>query len=168
MILFETERCIVRRFTLADSQDFYLINSHPDVMKFIRPVKSKEECAVFLKENIQLYHKESIIGRYMVIEKKSSLLVGTFSFLFLSDTINYHIGFGLLPSFWGQGIAQELVKKGIPYFFENVAKNELFAITDPAHIASQNVLLKTGFLSTENTHEKERLLELFVIRKKPI
>lgn len=165
MILFDTERYIVRRFTMADEQDFFLINGHPEVMKFIRPVKSKEACAIFLTENIQLYHDDSIIGRYMVIEKKSSLLVGTFSFLFLSDNLNYHIGFGLLPAFWGQGIAQELVQKGITYFFENVSKNELFAITDPANKASKKVLLKTGFLSSKNKLEKERLLDLFVIRK---
>jgi [ribosomal protein S5]-alanine N-acetyltransferase len=168
MILFETERYIVRRFTTADNEDFYLINSHPDVMKFIRPVKNKQECAIFLTENIQLYQDDSIIGRYMVIEKKSSLLVGIFSFLYLSDNLNYHIGFALLPAFWGQGIAQELVQQGVGYFFENASQNELFAITDAANKASQNVLLKTGFLTAENTLEKERLLDLFVIRKEAL
>ena len=168
MILFNTERFLVQRFTLADAPDFYTINSHPEVMKFIRPVKNRAACDAFLAENIQLYQDGSVIGRYRVIEKKSNVLVGTFSFLLLSDHINYHIGFALLPPFWGQGIAQELVKKGIPYFFENVLKEELYAITDPANKASQNVLLKTGFVPTEHSLEKEHLLDLFRIRKKEL
>jgi len=166
MVLFNTERCLVRRFTQADETDFYIINSHPTVMKFIRPVKNRVACAEFLAENLQLYQDGSVIGRYMVIEKKSNVLVGTFSFLLLSDHTNYHIGFALLPPFWGHGFAQELVKKGVSYFFENVLQEALYAITDPANKASQNVLYKTGFVPTEHSLEKERLLDLFMIRKK--
>ena len=43
MLMFETERCIVRKITAADEEGFYRINGNPEVMKHIRPAKSKEE-----------------------------------------------------------------------------------------------------------------------------
>ena len=165
MILFETERLFVRQFTATDAEDFYLLNSNEEVMYFIRPPKNRKECDDFLQENLNLYQKDSIVGRYAVIERSSNKIVGTFSFLFLSDKINYHIGYALLTAYWGKGMAQELVRHGIPYFFAASDKTELFAITDTKNIASQNALFKNGFVVKGNTIEHNKELVLFSINR---
>jgi RimJ/RimL family protein N-acetyltransferase len=53
------------------------------------------------------------------------------------------------------------VKKGVPYFFVNTGKNELFAITDPENTQSQLVLLKNGFVKGKQTHDYGKPSELF-------
>ena len=165
MLLFETDRCIVRKITAADEEGFFKINGNPEVMKHIRPAKSKEECAIFLDQNIQLYRQDSVIGRYLVIEKSTTHVIGMFSYLLLSDELNYHIGFALLPPFWGKGFALEFVKFGVPYFFSHQPSNELYAITNKENIASQKVLLNSGFKATQNFLLNEQALDLYVIRK---
>jgi RimJ/RimL family protein N-acetyltransferase len=165
MKLFETDRLLVRKLFVGDADNFFLINSNADVMHFIRPVKNKKECDDFLQENITLYQNNSIAGRYAVIEKTSGIFVGSFSFLYLSDEVSYHIGYALLPDFWGKGFAQELVKYGIAFFFSSTDKQELFAITDQENRASQNVVLKNGFHAKGITIEHDKLLNLFCINR---
>jgi len=165
MLLFETERCIVRKLAASDEEGFYMINGNTDVMKHIRPAKNKEECAIFLDQNIQIYKQGSIVGRYLVLEKSTTQVIGMFSYLLLSDELNYHIGFALLPSHWGKGLALELVQFGVPYFFTNQPSNELYAITNKENAASQKVLLNSGFKASQNFLEKEQTLDLYIIRK---
>jgi ribosomal-protein-alanine N-acetyltransferase len=66
MILFETERMVVKRFTSSDGTFFFQLNGDPEVMRFIRPVKSREQSDFFLQENINFYQDSSVLGRYAV------------------------------------------------------------------------------------------------------
>ncbi|HCL04638.1 MAG TPA: hypothetical protein DHW64_01120, partial [Chitinophagaceae bacterium] len=86
---------IIRQFDFSDAGHFYQLNSHPDVMRYIRPVKNREECDAFLKENIQLYQDGSAIGRYHVAERSTSEFAGTFSVLMMPDRDALHIGYAL-------------------------------------------------------------------------
>lgn len=165
MLLFNTERLWVRRFTSADADAFFLINGNPDVVRFIRPAKTREESDTFLQENINLYKDGSLVGRFGVFRKDTDDFVGTFSFLYLSGQEELHIGYALVPGVWGQGLATELVRKGIPHFFENTTKSSLFAITSSANHASQQVLLKAGMLSRGQIFEHEAMLDLFSITR---
>lgn len=165
MTIFTTPNFSVRQFTNADSQAFYLLNSHEDVVRYIRPVKDRAACEEFLQENINLYKQGSIIGRYAVIDSLSNNCIGTFSFLYLPAEDGYHIGYALLPNFWGKGFAQELVKFGIAHFFNKTNKQVLFAITETENTASQKVLVKNGFLLKDTSTENNRHIDTFYINK---
>jgi [ribosomal protein S5]-alanine N-acetyltransferase len=161
MILFETERLIVRRFTVDDGESFFLMNSNAQSMQFIRPVKSREECDSFLTENINFYRDNSVLGRFAVFEKLSGSFLGTFSFLYLSGESDFHLGYALLPEAWGRGFATELVRSGLLYFFRHSNKQSVFAITDKENSASQAVLYKAGFQRKGEHTEAGKDLELF-------
>lgn len=165
MILFETERTVVKRFTADDSDLFFSINGNPDVVHFIRPVKSREESDAFLRENLNFYLDSSCLGRYAVFAKEDNRFLGTFSFLYLSGDADFHLGYALVPQAWGQGFATELVKSGIPYFFQRTDKPAVFAITSAANMASQKVLLKAGFQYKGQVEEHGEMLELFYINR---
>ena len=52
LIIFETERLIVRQYDFGtDAENFFLLNSDEEVMRYIRATKSREECDAFLKKN---------------------------------------------------------------------------------------------------------------------
>ncbi|MCW3087424.1 MAG: family N-acetyltransferase [Sediminibacterium sp.] len=163
MILFETERLTVRRFTANDADDFFLLNSDPEAMHFIRAPKTREESDAFLTENLRFYLDSSALGRYAVYEKTTGGFAGTFSFLYLSGEADFHIGYALLPAAWGKGFATELVGTGTPYFFQRTGRKMLFAITDAGNLASQHVLLKSGYSRSGQVEEHGQMLELFAI-----
>jgi len=163
MILFETERLIVRRFTADDAEWFFLLNSNEQAMQFIRPAKNREQSDAFLLENLNFYLDSSVLGRYAVLEKGSGNFVGTFSLLYLSGDADFHLGFALLPDEWGKGFATELVQSALIYFFTHTSKKEVFAITDADNQASQHVLLKSGFYKKGQIEEYDKTLELFII-----
>ncbi len=156
--LFKTARLYVRRFVAEDADDFFLFNSHPNVMRYIRAVKTREESDVFLAENIELYTPAAPLGRYYVADAVTHGFIGTFSLLQLKDGSGVHIGYALLPSHWGKGYALELVQAGTLYFFNHTLDNNLFAITEPENKASERVLYKAGYsLQGVDTSEENPL-----------
>jgi ribosomal-protein-alanine N-acetyltransferase len=168
MVLFQTGRLTVQRFTAEDGDLFYRVNGSTEVMQFIRPVKNREASDTFLQENIRFYQDGSTLGRYAVFEKATGAFVGTFSFLYMSGEADFHLGYALLPEAWGNGYATELVRTGISYFFEKTDKPAVFAITVAENIASQQVLIKSGFSYKGQTEENGRTLELFYINREPV
>lgn len=167
MLLFETNRFLVRRFTSAssDAEAFFRINGNPEVVRMIRPAKTREESNTFLQENINLYQNGSVVGRFAVFEKGTQGFQGTFSFLYLSGQEELHIGYALVPEVWGKGVATELVIKGISHFFEHTTKTALFAITSSVNHASQRVLVKSGMFSRGQVFEHNEMLDLFSITR---
>lgn len=165
MLLFETDRLLVKRFTTEDVDAFYQINSNPDTMRFIRPVKNRDESDQFLLENLQFYLDASVLGRFAVIEKLTHMIIGTFSFLYLSGDADFHVGYALLPEAWGKGYATELVGKGIDYFFQKTIHPTVYAITESENMASKQVLFKSGFQINGLREEYGKSLELFYLNR---
>ena len=165
MLLFETDRILVKRFTSGDAEAFYQINGNRETMRFIRPVKNRDESDQFLLENLQFYLDTSVLGRFAVIEKLTHTIIGTFSFLFLSGEADFHMGYALLPEAWGKGYATELVGKGIDYFFQKTTHPTIYAITESENKASRKVLLKSGFQINGLREEYGKSLELFYLNR---
>jgi [ribosomal protein S5]-alanine N-acetyltransferase len=166
MTIFTTTHFIIRQFTIADSEAFYLLNSNEAVMRYIRPVKDRAACDVFFAQQLDEYAEEPKLGRWYVGEKETDRLIGMFSILPMQGNIDYHIGYALLPDEWGKGYATELLKAGVAYFFENFSKQQLFAITQPENIASEKVLAKVGFTLKDTTRNEEETLNLFAINRR--
>lgn len=165
MNVFDTNQLVVSRFNETHEPDFFALNSHTEVMRYIRPVKNEEECRSFLEENIRLYRSGSVIGRYHVAEKQTQLFVGTFSVLMMPDRDAYHIGYALMPWAQGKGWAKELVLGGLKWVFAHTDKSELFAITEPENIRSVAVLEKTGFSFLESIQQSHALLHVYIINR---
>ena len=161
MVLFETERMVIRRFTESDADSFFHIHGNAEVMRYIRPAKKREQSDDFLKENINYYKQGSVLGRYAVFTKSDPRFVGTFSFLYLDGETDFHIGYALVPEAWGLGYATELVQFGKAYYFIHTQKQYLFAITQPENQSSQNVLLKSGFLKKDQIEARGERLDVF-------
>jgi len=164
--LFETERLAVRQYNLQDEEYFYLFSSNAAVMRYIRPVITREESNKFLAQNIQLYLSKPNTGRWAVIEKASGKYVGSFSILSMeSDDARLHIGYALLPQFWGLGYATELLQQGLIFFYNKHANTSIYGITEEPNVASQKVLLKCGFSHYNRLQEHGKELLIFVLNR---
>lgn len=164
--LFETERLIVRQYTLKDEEYFYQFSSNEDVMRYIRPVVNREESTRLLALNMQLYLSRPNTGRWAIFSKATGSYMGSFSILEMdADTTRLHIGYALLPQYWGMGYATEVLRQGVAYFFATHAAQMVYAITEDGNTASQNVLYKCGFECQGRQKEKDKQLLIFTLQR---
>ena len=165
-IVFETERLIVRHYNDEDADNFYLLNSDPEVMRYIRPVRNRQDTDQFFAEVIQYSKDNPAYGRMAAKEKKSGAFVGSFAIIPLEKTVHMQLGYSLLPNYWGKGYATELVKGGLEHIFTHTNLDEIFGVTESSNTASQHVLLKSGFNPHSTVMEGEKELFRYVFLKK--
>lgn len=164
--IFETERLVVRQYDFEhDAENFFLLNSDEEVMRYIRATKSKEECDAFLKKIIDAYRINPLIGRWAACEKVSKEFVGSFAIIPIEGTEDIQLGYAFLKENWGKGFASELTKAGLNYYFANTKADHIYAIAEQANIASHKVLLKNGFVADGIKKEEQKELLKFIFRK---
>ena len=168
-ILFETERLIVRHYTNDDGNNFFLLNGDEEIMRFIRPVKTREETDLFLLEILQKQKENTAVGRWAVTKRNTGEFVGSFAFIPIegtdkSDSHRMQLGYALLKQSWGKGYATELTMAGLQYVFTKTRLTEIFAVSEVPNLASQKVLLKAGFIlhSTYTEGAKELFQYIFL------
>ena len=165
-IIFETERLVVRQYVFqTDADNFYLLNSDEDVMKYIRATKSKEECDSFLKQIIEAYKINPLLGRWAAEDKTTGEFIGSFAIIPIEGTQDIQLGYALLKENWGKGFASELTKAGLAYYFKNSNADHIYAIAEQANIASHKVLLKNAFIQDGIRKEEAKELLKFIYRK---
>ena len=169
---FETERLILREIRPTDEDRLFLLDSNPDVLKYIGvPVVENMEQIRSLIEMLQIQYQENGIGRWAVIEKESDLLIGWSGLKYYRETINNHsnfydLGYRFLPEYWGRGYATETSKFWLDYAFNTLNQKEIFATTDVNHKASKNVLQKVGFNWIETFDEEGSVIDWWKVENK--
>lgn len=164
-LIFETERLIVRPYTKEDADNFFAMNGDEEIVRYIRPAKSREECDAFLLETIAAVEANPQMGRWAVNEKSTGRFVGSFAVIFIEGTEMIQLGYALLKNEWGKGYATELTKAGINYVFTVMNLPLIYAVTEIEHTASQQVLLKAGFKPETLFTEGEKELQRFILRR---
>ena len=165
MIIFETERLVVRRFSENDHDNFFSVNGSEEVMRYIRPAKTKEECDEFLLQVIAYSEKEKLFGRWAVENKESKEFVGSFALIPVEGKDQMQLGYALKPEHWGKGYATELTVAGLEYVFSKTAIDPIYAYTESVNLPSQRVLLKAGFMPNGNSAAGEKEVAAFKLSK---
>ena len=166
MIIFETARLIVRHYEEKDRDNFFLLNSDGDVMRYIRPAKTREESDKFFNETLVSYRLTPSMGRWAVNEKTTGVFVGSFAIIPIPEkTELIQLGYALVKDHWGRGFATELTVAGLNHAFTKMDMAEIWGQTEKPNLASQKVLLKAGFKEAGETQEKEKTICLFLYKK---
>jgi [ribosomal protein S5]-alanine N-acetyltransferase len=159
--VFETERLLVRRYTLADEENFFRLNNDIDVVRYIRPPKTREESHEFLLQNLAMYEQFPFMGRWAMIHKPTDTFIGSFAVFPIENTMDIQLGYSLFAEHWGKGYATESILTGRQYAFDNLCLKEIYAITEKENTASQNALFKTGFSRISDKVEHGKTLFRF-------
>ncbi len=147
----ETPRLLIREIELTDVDDFYEMDSDPEVHKYIlqSPVQSKDEIVEVIKM-LQKQYKDNGIARWAVTDKVSGEMIGWCGIKFYTDELNghqnfYEHGYRFKQKHWGKGYATESSKAVLDWAFEHLDTDTIYAITDLGNEDSIHVLTKLGF-----------------------
>ena len=120
-MLIETERMIVRDFTLDDLDDLQEIFGGAEVMKYCEPAYSREKTEKFLRE--------FCIGRKgaaAAVLKESSKVIGYILFNEYEESV-YEIGWIFNRQYWRRGYAYEACRAVMAYGFSERNAHKIFA-----------------------------------------
>ncbi|WP_407479314.1 GNAT family N-acetyltransferase [Elizabethkingia miricola] len=141
----------MRPFEETDAEGLFLLDSNPEVMKYVGGVVSTEiEQSHQMIEFIQNQYKENGVGRLAVIEKSSNILIGWSGLKYLTKEINgmknvYELGYRFLPKYWGKGYATETAIAALNYAFNEIKTDVVYAMAVTENTGSNRVLQKLGF-----------------------
>jgi RimJ/RimL family protein N-acetyltransferase len=148
-VFLETERLLLRRFTEADVDDLFELDSDPAVMRYINggePTPRAEIEKDILPAFLEFYDQFEGFGFWAAIEKSTGEFLGWFHFRPKEGAAldEPELGYRLRKSAWGKGFATEgsraLIRKG----FTEFGVRRVVAETMVVNIASRRVMEKAG------------------------
>lgn len=167
----ETKRLKLRPIAEADAQDFFELDSNPEVHKFLgnNPVSSIEQSKAMITAILEQY-KTFGLGRLAIVLKDTNEFIGWAGVKFeqnLRKEFDYYdIGYRLKQQFWGKGYATEAALASLDYGFNQLQLKEICAAADLDHIASNAILKKIG-MQPSGTFEYEGSLCNWYTHKNP-
>ncbi len=153
-VFLETRRLLLRRFTEADADNLFDLDSDSEVMRFLtggKPTPREVIRDETLPRLLDFYERFDGFGFWAAIERSTGDLVGWFEFRPRGndDPGEVELGYRLKRSAWGKGYATEgsraLIRKG----FTELGVQRVVAQTMAVNTASRRVMEKTGL-----THER--------------
>ena len=146
-VTLETERLILRRFTVSDADEMYRNwASSEEVAKFLtwEPHANAEETAGLLKLWVSDYEKPDCYN--WVLELKSEgIVIGNISVVRICEETKCAVlGWCLGTQWWGRGCMPEAGNAVLRYLFGTVGMNRVCANHDIGNPKSGRVMQKIG------------------------
>jgi RimJ/RimL family protein N-acetyltransferase len=148
-VFLETQRLVLRQFSIADADHLASLDADPDVMRFVpggTPTSREEIENEYLPAFLGYYRRYEGYGFWAVIEKATGDFLGWFHFRPGKDAApgEVELGYRLRKSAWGRGYATEgsraLIRKG----FTELGVQRVVAEAMAVNPASRRVMEKAG------------------------
>jgi ribosomal-protein-alanine N-acetyltransferase len=146
-MIIETERLLMRPYTLDDIEAAFQVNLDKAVSKYTGDggVKTRKEIQQIIESTTMADYEKYGFGRLAVIYKPDNKYIGFSGLKYLPEFDMVDIGYRFASAYWGMGIATESARPFIPYGFEHLNLREIVGFVMPENKASANVLKKLGF-----------------------
>ncbi|PWK27981.1 RimJ/RimL family protein N-acetyltransferase [Arcicella aurantiaca] len=145
-IVIETERLILRKFTIEDASFVLELVNTPAWLQFIgdRNVHTVEEAENYLLNgNIKSYADYGF-GFYLVATKESNEAIGMCGIVKRDSLDDIDIGFAFLPNSIGKGYGYEAASATLDYGLNVLKLGRIVAIVDPENANSIALIKKIG------------------------
>jgi RimJ/RimL family protein N-acetyltransferase len=151
-VFLETERMVLRRFTMSDVDAVLALDSDPAVRAFVEDGEPVDRDTVThtIRHWLGWYQRSEVFGFWAAVEKGTGRFLGWFHFRPPPDAPadQPELGYRLVSSVWGQGYATEGSRALIDNGFESGQTSRVVAETMAVHAASRRVMEKAGMRHT--------------------
>ncbi|MBD5458174.1 MAG: GNAT family N-acetyltransferase [Lachnospiraceae bacterium] len=146
-ILLETNRLILRKFVIEDSEAMYNNwASEDEVTKFLTwPTHSDVEVTRAVLSNWIADYNKADFYNWAIELKEIGEVIGNISVVLVKENIECaELGYCMGTNWWGLGIMPEAGKVVVKYLFEEVGFNRIAATHDKNNPKSGRVMQKIG------------------------
>ena len=154
----ETERLILRKFSLDDAEAMYNNwASDPEVTKFLMwPTHDSVDVSrAVLASWIPQYDKADYY-HWGIELKDSATLIGSIAAVDQNPRAQLvHIGYCIGRAWWRKGYTSEALCRLVRFFFEEVGVNRIESRHDPRNLNSGKVMRKAGLLYEGTSRESD-------------
>jgi RimJ/RimL family protein N-acetyltransferase len=162
-----SRRLRYQSFTPEHLNDYYSLESNPEVMKFYRRKVSAtiEDSLPFFNKYLTYMARNPLYGGFSVYTLETGEFVGIA--VIMNIELNeankeFEIGYRLDPKFWNQGYATEMAQRMLDYGFNEIGMTELYGTINPENVVSGHILKKIGMkeVGTSNHHGGSTLFKI--------
>jgi ribosomal-protein-alanine N-acetyltransferase len=144
-----TARLLLRRLTVTDAKDLFVLRSDEKVMQYIgrEPAQALDEMYKLIQQFDEGIEKNEAILWGITLKENPQQIIGTICFWNMQPN-NYRseIGYMLHPDHWGKGIMKEALRVSIEYGFTTIGLHSIEARTHADNTASSVLLEQAGFI----------------------
>ena len=146
MFYIETNRLVIKEFTLDMAKDVHLNSLDEDNRRFVpdEVFETIDEAKDTIEFLMGQYDSKDGPFVYPVFIKEKMINIGYVQMI-KTDSGSYEIGYHIAKKYTGNGYAKEAVKAFLPIISKKLRINEILGICLSENIASYRVLLKCGF-----------------------
>jgi RimJ/RimL family protein N-acetyltransferase len=144
-VIIETDRLLLRTFTIKDAPLIYDLNLSPDVTRYTHdPVKDLDHALEILEKVIIPQYALYNHGRWAIHLKPNLEFLGWCGLKNRPALNEIDLGYRFKKNYWGKGYATEAAYASIKYGFEKLALQRIIGRAEVGNIASWKVLEKCG------------------------
>ena len=157
MILFKTERLIIKTLETEDQNLFFELFSDPKIIRLIPQLKIPEnQLLERFSRNLNVTGSDLITQKcdFGIFEIGNPEIIGLCSFL-INDENEKEIGYRFRVAFWGKGYGTETTEAMIDYYFNVMHVDKVTADVDIVNVGSVKILSKFMTPLSEFFNERE-------------
>jgi [ribosomal protein S5]-alanine N-acetyltransferase len=146
--LLETERFVLREFTMDDVDAMFTIMSDAQVKRYFGSLPMTERAqAVERVERVHAAFKERSGVRWGIERRTDGAFIGSCGFWRIeAQHARAEVGYELSPAVWGQGVMTEVLRAVLAFGFTTMRLHSVEAQIHPDNTGSRRVLEKLGFV----------------------
>ncbi|MBB6672145.1 GNAT family N-acetyltransferase [Cohnella nanjingensis] len=143
--MLETERLLIREFTMDDAEAVHRYASDPIVTQYtIWGPNTEEETRAYMKLMMEMREQQPRRGyEWAMTLRDGGALIGGCG-LHVSEPAQGEIGYCLNPAYWRQGYASEAAEALLRFGFGTLGLHRIYATCRPGNIGSAKVMQHVG------------------------
>jgi [ribosomal protein S5]-alanine N-acetyltransferase len=145
MQILETQRLLLRKFSLDDTNALARVLSDAETMRFYPAPFNRAEVEEWIARNLRRYAKDGH-GLWAMVLKSNGELIGDCGLTVqnVDGTDEIEIGYHVRRDHWGKGLATEAARSCRDFGFAHLPVDRLVSIIRPENLPSRRVAEKIG------------------------
>ncbi len=158
--MLKTDRLLLRAFQESDYEATRAFRSDPLVMQYItgEPETTDEVHAFLQRTQEHARQQPQSQFRFAIVLQTTRMVIGGCGLDILNSTGREgEIGYHLLPSYWGQGVATEVARALLQFGFETLNLHRIVADCVAQNPASARVMAKAGMQQEAHLRQNKNI-----------